>query len=299
MWNCDTSLCVPTWQIEEAAETMSQIQAFMDDQMWNKVSEEEFKMYKLQKLVTTAFNILSIELETTEINRSGTFENVLEAVCQGAKEPHQMSETFNVEGAGNGTGEWRCMTWRCINAIQYLSSQSKLSADVVIKTHEELMRGAQGDTSSVHQGVAGGLRTASAAAGNYVFPHPSCLKERLENIVSRFESDIILGGKYAIGIAVDLMYDFVTLHPFCNGNGRMCRMLFGYALMRTGFPVACNLTYFKKPKKYYIEALTHAQGSLSSSSRSKLNWLAIYSIGAATKNMHDFFQPQQPDNKPR
>ncbi|MGN0406431.1 MAG: Fic family protein [Bariatricus sp.] len=51
--------------------------------------------------------------------------------------------------------------------------------------------------------------------------------------------------------------DFICIHPFPDGNGRMSRILFGFLMQRHGYPGAKFLTteeYIMKNKASYIYA---------------------------------------------
>ena len=43
-------------------------------------------------------------------------------------------------------------------------------------------------------------------------------------------------------VATQLLYDFVSLHPFEDGNGRVGRILLSYGLERMGTPFPIHLT---------------------------------------------------------
>ncbi|MFU8894519.1 MAG: Fic family protein [Luteolibacter sp.] len=55
-----------------------------------------------------------------------------------------------------------------------------------------------------------------------------------------------------LGLIVKLHHDFVLIHPFDDGNGRVARMLVNYVLMRQGYPPIIVPT---ERKKDYLAAL--------------------------------------------
>jgi len=59
-------------------------------------------------------------------------------------------------------------------------------------------------------------------------------------------------------------YQFETIHPFLDGNGRIGRLLINLQLRESGklcFPVLCLSEYFRKNKGFYYEALTNTRFS--------------------------------------
>jgi Fic family protein len=58
-------------------------------------------------------------------------------------------------------------------------------------------------------------------------------------------------------LAAKLHYEFVLIHPFDDGNGRMARILMNLVLMRYGFPPAIIKT---QEKEAYFSALRQADG---------------------------------------
>ena len=60
--------------------------------------------------------------------------------------------------------------------------------------------------------------------------------------------------------AVRLFYDVITLHPFQNGNGRLCRLLFSFAIMQAGLPFPVALTTgHSGARKHYMKSILLAR----------------------------------------
>jgi hypothetical protein len=117
-------------------------------------------------------------------------------------------------------------------------------------------------------------------------------------MVERFNAKLASGETHPVRLATDLMYDFVTIHPFSNGNGRMCRMVFTYALHRCGFPL---LVVYSSPhpgqsaRKAYLRGIIKAQTSLSVFARYPMYSMAFYSVGAAVRNAETYFMGTDSD----
>jgi fido (protein-threonine AMPylation protein) len=234
-------------------------------------------------MVSTVIHLLSTELHHPILYRVGILSTLQSAIQTGLT-PVDAAETFNVEGDNNDSSEWLRMTWQCLIALSYLNTQPKLTPEVIIGTHRILMHGATG------QGVATGLRTIPAFANNYQFAPTNELASRLQKLCNKFEIKLAEGHTHAAQLAADLMVDFLSIHPFENGNGCMCRLLFTHVLTRCGFPFACSFTSPDNAYADYNRAVVRAQTSLDGSSRDYMYWLSLYSIGFVVRNARDFLQ---------
>ena len=76
----------------------------------------------------------------------------------------------------------------------------------------------------------------TATSELFEFAPPSEVASRMQQLVTwlagRLESD----DTHILQIAAKLHHDFVLIHPFDDGNGRVARMLVNYVLMRQGYP---------------------------------------------------------------
>lgn len=63
-------------------------------------------------------------------------------------------------------------------------------------------------------------------------------------------------GEHPIRFATEAHVDLGAIHPFVDGNGRICRMLVNILLMRSGYPPAL---YTQTNRAAYLTALETAQ----------------------------------------
>lgn len=183
---------------------------------------------------------------------------------------------------GGTKTEWRSMGVQSVRAYYLLSQAAKqrriINANDLKSIHGVLMSGALDD--------CGEFRTHMAEAGEYVFAHHNDVLSRVETTLSRFKDQIESQSEHAIVIATRLMLDFVTIHPFSNGNGRMCRLLFSYALELMGFPFPVIFdSGHSRSYRHYIDALKAAQ---TRNSLSYLLQIALMSVIATIVNYRDF-----------
>jgi len=166
-----------------------------------------------------------------------------------------------------------------LRAYKYLCSDESLNEPLTVekvkKTHLFLLTGAIDEKQE--KVLCGAYRTEMAYANNYQFPHPSCIEKQMARIVKEFNES----NDHFILRAAKLFYETLSLHPFINGNGRLCRLLFAYALMKSGVPFPVSLYTNTRPQKHYMNAITRVRDK---GDYSFLLQLILYSLFLARRN---------------
>lgn len=169
--------------------------------------------------------------------------------------------TWPAEGGGT-TEQTRQQLMQFLKAGKYLcqvNASQPLSMDIICTTHNLLMSGAiEKDGTPV---AAGRYRTTPAYSGTgYVYPEANTIPGRLLKIVTDFNVKVDAAATSSYKLAAELLYDTVTLHPFQNGNGRLCRLLAAYAAIRRGEPFTLHLSNgHSRARKHYQQVLRHAE----------------------------------------
>ncbi len=88
------------------------------------------------------------------------------------------------------------------------------------------------------------------------FAEPFEVAAKMEKLVQEANSECATP-EAGLLLAAKLHYQFVLIHPFDDGNGRMARILMNLVLMRCGFPPAIIKT---QEKEAYFSALRQADG---------------------------------------
>ncbi|KAL2065449.1 hypothetical protein VTL71DRAFT_3119 [Oculimacula yallundae] len=126
-------------------------------------------------------------------------------------------------------------------ALKYITdaallSDNPLTEQLIKDTHQILCNGVALDDGTNSDEYAGQYRTIEVRAGNTVFTHPSRVPREMGIFINDFNNDIRNREKTKdldpFYLAADLCQDFVTIHPFRDGNGRMCRLLANAFLMK-------------------------------------------------------------------
>jgi len=152
-----------------------------------------------------------------------------------------------------------------------------LSNRLLRTTHEVLMQGVRGTHKQPgefrhSQNWIGGASLKDAV---FVPPHTDDLADLMSDFEKFLHNDQIhLPALIRIGIA---HYQFETIHPFLDGNGRIGRLLIGLDLVSKGLlhkPALYLSDFFERNKSLYYDNLTRVR------SHNDLNqWLKFFMVG--------------------
>lgn len=124
--------------------------------------------------------------------------------------------------------------------LQAAEKREDLSEELVKSAHGDLMKGLKTDQGEII--TAGQYRLGPCSAGSYSFPDYSCIRESMKGIIAKYNSKMKSEGHDMFEVASWLLYQIVTLHPFQDGNGRICRLLWCYSLVRDGLPFPLTIS---------------------------------------------------------
>lgn len=105
--------------------------------------------------------------------------------------------------------------------------------------------------------------------GTHIAPAPEKVNSMMEKILFDYYSNIDI---YFLEKIAKFHLDFETIHPFCDGNGRIGRVLMNYQLLQFGFP---RIIIRNKEKRAYYEAFKIYRGSQETKSMEKILTLAL------------------------
>jgi Fic family protein len=130
--------------------------------------------------------------------------------------------------------------------IKYLWTRPdfKLTVENLELLHQMLLGGINDD-------YAGHIRTAGqyVRVGWHIAPPPEQVKPMLENLFHKYYSE---DSKYFLDKIAAFHLRFETIHPFCDGNGRMGRLLINLQLAALGYPPVIIQSKSKKEEYYPI-----------------------------------------------
>ena len=149
--------------------------------------------------------------------------------------------------------------------LKAADEKADLSEELIKSVHRDLMKGLKTDEGEVIK--AGQYRSGPVSAGQHAYPAHDCIPENMKKMVENYNRK--LGGEHDMfQLASWLLFDVVSLHPFEDGNGRLCRLLWCFSLIRDGLPFPLTLsTGHCKAHNHYVKCVikdrnTHRPGNL-------------------------------------
>ncbi len=130
---------------------------------------------------------------------------------------------------------------RVVSYIDKRAKGQELSLEMILSLHKMLI-------SNIRDDVAGRFRKDNefVRVGNHIAPNPKEVVDRLEKMLAEYNASI---HENIIKRIAKLHLAFEYTHPFCDGNGRIGRVINNYLLIREGF-VPINIKFIDR-KKYY------------------------------------------------
>ena len=124
---------------------------------------------------------------------------------------------------------------------------SELNGNLILLFHQMLMGG-------IDDAIAGRFRRRGeyVRVGAHIAPAPEQVERTMGNILVEYSSDL---DSYFLDKMARFHLDFEVIHPFCDGNGRIGRVLINYQLLKLGLPRVIirdseKKTYYRAFKDY-------------------------------------------------
>lgn len=144
------------------------------------------------------------------------------------------------------------------------AGEAELSIEMILFLHKMLI-------GNIDDAIAGRFRATGeyVRVGTHIAPAPEHVESMIEAILLEFSADHT---NYFTDKIAKFHLDFETVHPFCDGNGRMGRVIINYQLMRFGFP---NIIIRDKEKHIYYKSFGEYRDSKSTKTMEKIVTLAL------------------------
>lgn len=153
---------------------------------------------------------------------------------------------------------------RVLEYIRDKNIEPELSAELILLLHKMLM-------GNINDNIAGRFRQKGeyVRVGTHIAPAPEQVEGMIETLLIDFSSD---QSAYFTDKIARFHLEFETIHPFCDGNGRMGRVIINYQLSRLGFP---NIIIRDKEKQIYYEAFNEYKDKKKTRTMERIITLAL------------------------
>lgn len=130
---------------------------------------------------------------------------------------------------------------RVVTYIETKSKERELNFDIILALHKMLI-------SNIRDEIAGRFRKKDewVRVGDHIAPNPLEVTDRLQNVLTEYDSN---SAESIIKRIAKFHLGFEYIHPFCDGNGRIGRVLNNYLLIRGGY-VPINIKFIDRSLYY-------------------------------------------------
>jgi Fic family protein len=232
---------------------------------------------RVNGLLTLAPNaaILRRALWLREARLSSEIENI-----------HTTALDMVLAGAGRRDNDAGREAWNAVRAVEVaLDSDLPFSGRLIRTMHKELMTGVRGGDKSPGEYRDGAVYIGSPdhpETPRFVPPPAGAMPGQVEDCMRRLERFTNADHPEIPAILCVAMthYQFETIHPFRDGNGRIGRALILHQLCSRGLlevPVVAVSGFFQQNRVEYVERLFRV-----SADADWLGWLRFFSQGVAS-----------------
>ena len=143
---------------------------------------------------------------------------------------------------------------RVVSYIEGKAKEQELNLEVILFLHKMLL-------SNINDEVAGRFRLDNeyVRVGSHIAPKPQEVLPRLGKMLTEYNA---ASHENIVKRIAKLHLVFEHTHPFCDGNGRIGRVIINYLLIREGF-VPINIKFIDRVKYYEAFKTFDANGDTS------------------------------------
>lgn len=129
--------------------------------------------------------------------------------------------------------------------IDLLTSDIELNENIVLAIHKRLLSGIDDYNAGFYRNCP-----VRISGSRVILPNPLKVPDLMKEFFEKFKQYNLLEN------IIKLHLDFVSIHPFSDGNGRCARLLMNLLLMCNGF---CPIIIRPRDRKRYINSIEKAQ----------------------------------------
>ncbi len=153
---------------------------------------------------------------------------------------------------------------RVMSYIRDKSKKTETNKETFLLLHQMLIGG-------INDKIAGRFRKPGeyVRVGPHVAPAPEHVEQMIEAIITEYTNDL---SNYFLDKIAKFHLDFETIHPFCDGNGRIGRVLVSCQLQHIGFPM---IIIRDREKKEYYNAFSEYRDKKNTKTMEKVIALSL------------------------
>lgn len=236
----------------------------LDDEFYDLLSDATFWLGKLSGLgLTVEFSpvlytsllrkeaLESMEIEGADVDFNALYSTETRIRSDEREEPDAERRT--------GTNETKDTTEvlnyedALLKGIDVLDAGGEITVDLLHDLHGTLMTGVPGDRIDTE--TIGEFKRKPNYVGDFLPPVPGIVEGLMEALVTYVRT----GGNYHPLVDVALThYQFETIHPYGDGNGRLGRLLIALQLYDADYlerPTLYLSEYFNRNKQAYVDRM--------------------------------------------
>lgn len=202
---------------------------------------------------------------------------------EGVTAPHPRIEALVLKNATpNNRSEQEIAGYRdVLNLLHESAQHMAFSANVILQLHGMLYRHeppGRGGRWKMTQNEITERRADGTSRVRFLPPPPHRMADMMRDLESGYASAIDAGREPLILIPLSIL-DFLSIHPFSDGNGRVGRLLTVQLLYRHGYDVGRYISLervIEESRETYYEALEKSSTGWHESTHDPLPWLRYF-----------------------
>lgn len=153
---------------------------------------------------------------------------------------------------------------RVVAYIRNKSQETEINKEIILLLHKMLIGG-------INDAIAGRFRKDKeyVRVGTHIAPAPERVEKMVDELISSYTGDL---ASFFLDKIAKFHLEFETVHPFCDGNGRIGRVLINYQLQRLGFP---GIIIRDKEKKDYYSTFAEYRDKKTAKEMEKIMALSL------------------------
>ncbi|KAF4990086.1 hypothetical protein FGRMN_8705 [Fusarium graminum] len=220
----------------------------------SRKQEEALKEFRVEQLSRMVYGSNMIEfagasLETTRrLCRTDLDKTVEEVTDITETDPEYDEIKQHLESRSLPDGHAKILqsyreTVQHVMAARYMfdnvGKHEPLSVEVIKGAHYILTYKINIDEITPWTQYSGRYRDWNVQCGSHVFMDMGRVPSAMDSMIKSLNRDVESRAMDSVTLASKYCHQFVNIHPFADGNGRMCRLILNALLLKFGFGVVC------------------------------------------------------------